>query len=213
MPTRDRPQRQSETSGNSACQFRDRIQDFFNFRFAKFQDYKRSGRFHSAVSPQSARLRVSQTRRPDPGQFAPQCHRPASSPLTNHKSGGLCFVKHCRSSAVYRLTVYGSSLQWLVISSHCETASGFILHPSSFIFQSSRPDLPIHAVQPGAPDFVLRIIEFQCQQRIAFGTLGWRTNFMRASCGVRPPFWMLQLKHAQTTFSQVVSPPRLRGMT
>jgi hypothetical protein len=45
------------------------------------------------------------------------------------------------------------------------------------------------------------------------GLAGSRIKFMRASCGVRPPFFVLHFTQDATTFSQVVSPPRLRGTT
>src|SRR5262245_41784793 len=44
------------------------------------------------------------------------------------------------------------------------------------------------------------------------GFTGGRISFIPASVGVRPPFRTLQLRQAQTTFSQVSGPPRLRGM-
>ncbi len=45
------------------------------------------------------------------------------------------------------------------------------------------------------------------------GFLGLVINTIRASCGVRPPFFVLQRTHEATTFSQVVGPPLLRGTT
>ena len=48
---------------------------------------------------------------------------------------------------------------------------------------------------------------------LRFGFAGRRTSFILASWGVRPPFLTLHAKHAQTIFSQVVGPPRLRGIT
>ena len=45
------------------------------------------------------------------------------------------------------------------------------------------------------------------------GLTGNRTSCIRASWGVRPPFRTLQATQAQTMFSQLVMPPRLRGTT
>src|ERR1700742_3043099 len=46
-----------------------------------------------------------------------------------------------------------------------------------------------------------------------FGRLGWRWGCMPASRGVRPPLVRLQRAQAVTMFSQVVRPPRERGIT
>ena len=48
---------------------------------------------------------------------------------------------------------------------------------------------------------------------LRFGFTGWRIICIRASWGVRPPLRTLQATHAQTMFSHVVPPPRLRGTT
>ena len=45
------------------------------------------------------------------------------------------------------------------------------------------------------------------------GRLGFFSSCMRASCGRRFPFRVLQGMQEQTTFSQVVCPPRSRGRT
>ena len=44
------------------------------------------------------------------------------------------------------------------------------------------------------------------------GRTGFRSSFMPASSGVRPPLRRLQATQEQTTFSQVVIPPRERGI-
>src|SRR6202048_154165 len=45
------------------------------------------------------------------------------------------------------------------------------------------------------------------------GRTGVRRRCIRASSGVRPPLRRLQGTQEQTTFSQLVFPPRLRGST
>ena len=49
--------------------------------------------------------------------------------------------------------------------------------------------------------------------RTGAGAFGGWTSSMRASSSVRFPFWWLHGAHAVTTFSQMDSPPRDRGMT
>src|SRR5262245_4520387 len=46
---------------------------------------------------------------------------------------------------------------------------------------------------------------------LCFGRTGLRISFRPASCGVRPPLRTLHRTHAQTRFSQLVSPPRHVG--
>ncbi len=57
------------------------------------------------------------------------------------------------------------------------------------------------------------LFSFNNSNGLRFGRTGRWISFMWASFGVRPPFLTLQVKQAQTTFSQVVSPFRLRGTT
>src|SRR5471032_1742974 len=52
-----------------------------------------------------------------------------------------------------------------------------------------------------------------CTNGRHFGRLGLRTRCRPASCGVRLAFCVLHSMQEQTMFSQVVGPPRSRGVT
>jgi hypothetical protein len=70
-----------------------------------------------------------------------------------------------------------------------QSAFSFILHPSAFIHPSiPSPYFPIHSIQPGTPDFVLRIIEFHCKQRIVLGASGAANQFHPGFVGGSPTF-------------------------
>lgn len=82
----------------------------------------------------------------------------------------------------------------------------------------------INLVQRGSPTqlavgknvfqlWYLGLDSLSARSGLWLGRLGWLSRRMRASWGVRPPFFVLQSRHEQTTFSQLVAPPRLRGIT
>src|SRR5438045_8726455 len=62
-------------------------------------------------------------------------------------------------------------------------------------------------------DWYLVSVSLRLSSGLRFGFSGLRTSVMCACFGVRPPFFTLQLIHAQTIFSQVDCPPWLRGTT
>ena len=58
-----------------------------------------------------------------------------------------------------------------------------------------------------------RMASWRLSSGLRFGFTGSRISRIPASDGVRPPLCVLHVRQAQTTFSQVSGPPRLRGIT
>ena len=74
-------------------------------------------------------------------------------------------------------------------------------------------DVPVEIVQPALVQVVGGKRRPWSWSSYMVGRRGWRRGCMAASRGVRPPLARLQRAQAVTMFSQVVRPPRERGVT